>query len=153
MSLEIGQAAPDFSIPIHENQKVDLNHYQGKKLILYFYPKDDTPGCTLESCAFRDAYEQIQEAGANILGISQDGMASHKKFKEKYALPFDLGADEEGTVCKLYDVLKQKSMYGRTFWGIERSTFLIDEHSKLTHIWRKVSVSGHLKEVLESLKN
>ena len=126
MTLEIGQPAPEFSVLVDENRKVSLKDYKGKKLILYFYPRDDTPGCTLESCGFRDAYEQIQSLGAEVLGISQDGLRSHKKFREKYSLPFDLGSDEEGILCKLYDVLKQKSMYGRTFWGIERSTFLID---------------------------
>ena len=153
MTLEIGQPAPEFSVLVDENRKVSLKDYKGKKLILYFYPRDDTPGCTLESCGFRDAYEQSQSLGAEVLGISQDGLRSHKKFREKYSLPFDLGSDEEGILCKLYDVLKQKSMYGRTFWGIERSTFLIDAQGKLTHIWRKVDVGGHMKEVLESLKS
>lgn len=153
MTLEIGQPAPEFSVLVDENRKISLKDYKGKKLILYFYPRDDTPGCTLESCGFRDVYEQIQSLGAEVLGVSQDGLRSHKKFQEKYSLPFELGSDEEGILCKLYDVLKQKSMYGRTFWGIERSTFLINAQGKLTHLWRKVDVAGHMKEVLESLKS
>ncbi len=152
MPLAIAQLAPDFSILVDENQPVTLKTYKGKKLILYFYPKDDTPGCTLESCGFRDAYDQIQSLGGEVLGISRDSLKSHKKFKEKYSLPFALGSDEDGHVCTAYEVLKQKNMYGRLYWGIERSTFLIDEQGKIFHIWRNVNVAGHLKEVLDSLR-
>ncbi len=152
MSFEIGQSAPSFQIHVDNNKIVNLEDYQGKKLILYFYPKDDTPGCTLESCGFRDYYKEIQSLGAEILGISQDDLESHKKFKKKYALPFDLGADEDGTVCRLYEALKDKNFLGFTTDKFIRSTFLIDETGKIARWWPEVNVAGHLPEILSALK-
>ena len=124
MSLEIGQLAPSFELRVDQDKTVNLTHYQGKKLILYFYPADDTPGCTLESCGFRDYYNEIKKLGAEILGVSQDDLESHKKFKIKYALPFDLGADEDGKVSKLYQALRKKE--SSESFEFVRSTFLID---------------------------
>lgn len=150
MSLEIGQLAPSFELRVDENKTVNLADYQGKKLVLYFYPADDTPGCTLESCGFRDYYPKIKNLGAEILGVSQDNLESHQKFKTKYSLPFDLGVDEDGKVCRLYQALGQKeSSKSKEF---SRSTFIIDETGHIKNWWPKVTVSGHLSEVLTALE-
>lgn len=151
--IEIGQKAPDFILPESKWKKVSLSDFEGKKnIVLYFYPKDDTPGCTKEACSFRDNMAKLDTKEAVVLGVSKDSLRSHEKFKEKYELPFTLLADEEGKVCELYGCFKRKSMFGRTFLGIERSTFLIDKKGVVREIWRKVTVEGHSEEILEALK-
>lgn len=149
--LKIGQKAPAFTLMNHAGQKVSLKDFSGKKIVIYFYPKDDTPGCTKESCDFRDHFEPVKKAGAIVIGVSKDSVASHLKFKTKYSLPFDLLSDEEGKMCEAYGVWKEKSMYGRKYMGIERTTFLIDENGKVAKIYPKVSVTGHVDEVLKDL--
>ena len=153
MLLSLDQPAPSFTTVTDLNPILTLESFKGHHLILYFYPKDDTPGCTLESCGFRDNYSKIQQYQGAILGVSKDSIASHKKFRTKYDLPFELAADTEGTLCKLYDVLQEKSMYGKKYIGIERSTFLIDRNRILRKMWRNVKVPGHIQEVLGVLKN
>ena len=150
--LKVGDKAPEFSLPSATGQTITLKSLRGKQVVLYFYPKDDTPGCTKEACSFRDEITQIEKAHAVVLGVSTDGLASHQKFSKKYGLPFALLSDEGLVVAKAYGVYKQKSMYGRTYWGIERSTFVIDERGKLTAIFRKVKVDGHIEQVMTALK-
>ena len=150
--LKVGDKAPDFSLPSGAGQTITLKSLRGKQVVLYFYPKDDTPGCTKEACSFRDEITQIEKAYAVVLGVSTDGLASHQKFSKKYGLPFALLSDETVVVAKAYGVYKQKSMYGRTYWGVERSTFVIDERGKLTAIFRKVKVDGHIEQVMTALK-
>jgi peroxiredoxin Q/BCP len=123
----------------------------GKNIVLYFYPKDDTPGCTIEAKDFRDLMGDFEKANAVVIGVSKDSVKSHDKFKEKYCLPFPLGSDEDGGVCAAYGVWVEKSMYGKKYMGIERSTFLIDGNGIITQIWRKVSADGHAKAVLDTL--
>ena len=149
--LKVGDRAPDFSLPSGAGQTITLKSLRGKQVVLYFYPKDDTPGCTKEACSFRDEITQIEKAHAVVLGISTDGLASHQKFSKKYGLPFALLSDESLVVAKAYGVYKQKSLYGRTYWGIERSTFVIDKTGKLTAIFRKVKVDGHVEQVMTAL--
>ena len=149
--LKVGDKAPDFSLPSGAGQTITLKSLRGKQVVLYFYPKDDTPGCTKEACSFRDEITQIEKAHAVVLGVSTDGLASHQKFSKKYGLPFALLSDESMVVAKAYGVYKQKSMYGRTYWGIERSTYVIDETGKLTAIFRKVKVDGHVEQVMTAL--
>ena len=149
--LKVGDKAPDFSLPSGAGQTITLKSLRGKQVVLYFYPKDDTPGCTKEACSFRDEITQIEKAHAVVLGISTDSLASHQKFSKKYGLPFALLSDESLVVAKAYGVYKQKSMYGRTYWGIERSTFVVDETGKLTAIFRKVKVDGHVEQVMTAL--
>ena len=150
--LKVGDKAPDFLLPSATGQTITLKSLRGKQVVLYFYPKDDTPGCTKEACSFRDEITQIEKAHAVVLGVSTDGLASHQKFSKKYGLPFALLSDEGLVVAKAYGVYKQKSMYGRTYWGIERSTFVVDETGKLAAIFRKVKVDGHVDQVLTALK-
>jgi len=151
--LKPGDEAPPFILPSSDGKKVDLTSYRGKShVVLYFYPKDDTPGCTKEACAFRDAFTELKKANAVVLGVSLDPLASHQKFIEKYTLPFLLLSDTDAAVSKAYGVYKLKRMYGRQFWGIERSTFLIDPKGKIRHLFRKVKVDLHLDEVLSALK-
>ncbi len=149
--VKIGQKAPAFSLPNQDGKLVRLSDFKGKKVVLYFYPKDDTPGCTKESCAFRDGLEEIHASGAVVLGISADSVDSHKKFVKKFNLNFPLLSDEKKTVVQAYGVWKEKSLYGRKFMGIERTTFIIDEQGKLDDIFPKVKVDGHLEEVLAEL--
>jgi thioredoxin-dependent peroxiredoxin len=151
MTLNIGDEAPDFTLASDENQQVSLKSLRGKKVLLYFYPKDNTPGCTRESCDFRDASPQFSKHNTVIFGISKDSPSKHQKFKAKYQLPFALLADESGDVCQAYGVLNKKSLFGNTFLGITRSTFLIDEQGIIRAIWRKVKVTGHTTEVLEEM--
>jgi len=151
--LKVGDKAPDFSLPSDAGQTITLKSLRGKQVVLYFYPKDDTPGCTKEACSFRDEITQIEKAHAVVLGVSTDGLASHQKFSKKYGLPFALLSDEGLVVAKAYGVYKQKSMYGRTYWGIERSTFVVDETGKLAAIFRKVKVDGHVDQVMTALKS
>jgi peroxiredoxin Q/BCP len=150
--LKVGDKAPDFSLPSGAGQTITLKSLRGKQVVLYFYPKDDTPGCTKEACSFRDEITQIEKAHAVVLGVSTDGLASHQKFSKKYGLPFALLSDESLAVAKAYGVYKQKSMYGKTYWGIERSTFVVDETGKLSGIFRKVKVDGHVEQVMTALK-
>ena len=149
--LQIGDKAPDFSLPDQDGQTVSLKSLKGKQVVLYFYPKDDTPGCTKEACGFRDSLKAIEKINTVVLGVSMDNAASHHKFIKKYSLPFPLLCDEDGTVSKAYGAYKKKNMYGRTYWGIERSTFIIDETGKLKAIFRKVKVDGHVDEVQAAL--
>ncbi|NOT23924.1 MAG: thioredoxin-dependent thiol peroxidase [Nitrospiraceae bacterium] len=150
--LEVGDKAPSLSLPDQSGEPVSLKDFKGKQVVLYFYPKDDTPGCTKESCDFRDAEAAVRKAGAVILGVSFDGQESHQKFIEKFTLPFTLLSDEKKVAAKAYGVYKEKSMYGRKYWGIERSTFVIDQAGKLKAIFRKVKVGSHVDEVLTALK-
>lgn len=146
--LAIGKAAPGFTLPGTSGKAWTLRDAKGKHLVMYFYPRDNTPGCTTETAAFRDLYPQFKKAGTEIVGISADSIASHEKFKAKLQLPFELLSDPEHTVCQLFEVYKEKSLYGRKFMGIERSTFLIDSSGKLQYEWRKVKVPGHAEAVL-----
>jgi len=134
-----------------DEKKVSLKDFLGQKVILYFYPKDMTSGCTQEACDFRDSFPKFEKINAVVLGISKDALKLHKKFQEKYNLPFNLLSDESGEVCEKYDVWKEKSMYGKKYMGIERTTFLIDESGKIIKIFRKVKVKGHINEILEFL--
>lgn len=145
----IGKPAPDFSLPSTSGEAVSLKQFKGKKtVVLYFYPKDDTPGCTKEACGFRDLREQFEAAGAVILGISNDPVDSHLKFRDKHKLPFDLLADEDAAVSKAYGVYKQKNLYGKKYLGIERTTFIIDRTGRIAQIYPKVKVEGHVQDVL-----
>jgi peroxiredoxin Q/BCP len=149
--LKVGQKAPDFTIMDDSGEKVKLADFKGKKVVLYFYPKDDTPGCTKEACAFRDGIAQIKKRGAVVVGVSADSVESHKKFKSKFDLNFPLLADEDKDIVEAYGVWKEKSMYGKKFMGIERTTFIIDEQGKISHIFPKVKVDQHYDEVVEAL--
>ena len=148
-----GKKAPDFDLPASGGERIRLSKLKGHPVVLYFYPKDDTPGCTLEGKDFRDLHARFTRLGAVILGVSRDTLKSHERFCDKYAFPFDLLSDEDETVCKLYAVIKMKNMYGRKVRGIERSTFLIGSDGTLLHEWRKVKVAGHAAAVLETLKS
>ena len=150
--LSVGDKAPELAIPDQDGNKVVLKDLKGKQVVLYFYPKDDTPGCTQESCDFRDSVGSIKKTGAVILGVSLDGQASHQKFIKKFSLPFPLLSDEQKTVATAYGVYKEKSMYGKKYWGIERSTFVIDTDGTIKAMFRKVKVAGHIDEVLAALK-
>jgi len=150
--LNVGDKAPAFSLPDERSETVDLKILKGKQVVLYFYPKDDTPGCTKEACGFRDSITPIGKADAVVLGVSMDDANSHARFIKKYGLPFSLLCDEDGTVSKAYGVYKKKNLYGRIYWGIERSTFIIDETGRLKAIFRKVKVDGHVADVRAALK-
>ena len=151
--LIVGDKAPPVSLSDQSGAPVSLKNFVGKQVVLYFYPKDDTPGCTKESCDFRDSITPIEKAGAVVLGVSLDGKESHQKFIKKFHLPFTLLSDEEAAVSKAYGCYKEKNMYGRKYWGIERSTFVIDQTGKLKAIFRKVKVDGHAGDVLAALKS
>jgi peroxiredoxin Q/BCP len=148
--LKEGDLAPDFSLPGDDNQTISLSDYTGKKLVLYFYPKDDTPGCTKEACEFQEALPGFNNKKIEVIGVSKDSVKKHDKFKEKYNLRFPLISDEETELCQKFGVWVEKSMYGRTYMGIERATFLIDEKGVVRHIWRKVKVKGHVEDVLKT---
>ena len=151
--LKVGQKAPDFSLESSEGKKISLKDYKGKKnVVLYFYPKDMTPGCTTEACSFRDNLTRVQKADAVVLGVSTDDLKSHDKFIEKHQLNFPLLADTEKEVVNAYGVWKKKSMYGREYMGIERSTFIIAKDGKIAKIFSKVKVDGHTEEVVAALK-
>jgi thioredoxin-dependent peroxiredoxin len=149
--VEEGEAAPDFSVAADDGSTVALRDFLGRKVVLYFYPKDDTPGCTIEACEFRDALPDLEERGAVLLGVSPDPPASHRKFKEKHGLNFPLLADEDHEVAKAYGVWKEKSLYGRKHWGVARTTFLIDEDGRVAKVWRKVRPEGHAEAVTGEL--
>jgi peroxiredoxin Q/BCP len=152
MPPEVGQAAPAFSLPSTEDRKISLKDLQGKKVVLYFYPKDDTPGCTKEACSFRDAFAEFGKQNAVILGVSPDPLDRHAGFREKYQLPFTLLADPDHAIAEKYGVWKEKTNYGKTYMGIERTTFLIDADGKIARIFPRVKVDGHSDKVLEALK-
>jgi peroxiredoxin Q/BCP len=149
--LKVGQKAPDFSVAADGGKKVKISDFKGKKVVLYFYPKDDTPGCTKEACAFRDGIAEIRKRGAVVLGVSPDDVESHKKFRDKFDLNFPLLADTGREMVESYGVWKEKSMYGRKYMGVERTTFIIDENGKISHIFPKVKVEQHYDEVLDAL--
>ncbi|WP_395374494.1 peroxiredoxin [Marinicella sp. W31] len=143
----------DFTILITGDRKKQLSDYQGQYLVLYFYPKASTPGCTTESIEFTEHYAEFQKAGVEILGVSMDSLKRQENFKAKHDFSFDLIADTEEELCNYFDVIKEKKMYGKTFMGIERSTFLLDQQGRLVHEWRKVKVKGHVEEVLTHVQN
>lgn len=150
--MNINEKIPNFEFKATSNLIAHLDDYKGQFVILYFYPKDATPGCTTEGQDFRDAYPQFQALNAQIFGVSRDSLQSHESFKAKQNFPFALISDEDEQLCQLFDVIKMKSMYGKQYLGIERSTFMIDPLGILKHEWRKVSVKGHVEEVLNTLK-
>lgn len=151
--LKEGNKAPAFKLKNQDGETISLSDYKGKKVVLYFYPKDDTSGCTKEACSFRDGFPKFGKLKAEILGVSADSVQSHKIFAEKYKLPFTLLSDESRKMIEKYGVWKEKSMYGRKYMGIERTTFIIDENGKIKKIFPKVKVSDHDKEVLEALNS
>jgi|ERR1041385_3169999 peroxiredoxin Q/BCP len=149
--LKVGNKAPDFTLLSTDGKEISLKDYRGKKVVLYFYPKDDTPGCTKEACSFRDNIARVRKKGAEVLGISADSVKSHKKFAEKFDLPFPLLSDETKEVIKVYGVWQEKSFMGKKYMGIVRTTVIIDEKGNIAHIFTKVKVDGHTDEVLEHL--
>lgn len=150
--IEVGSQAPDFTAKTDNDGEITLSKMRGQKVVLYFYPKDDTPGCTTEACAFRDALPDFSKTGAKIIGVSKDSVARHDKFKAKHDLPFPLAADEDGTLCEAYGVWQEKTNYGKTYMGIVRSTFLIDEKGKIAAVWRNLRVKGHVDKVLDEAR-
>ena len=153
MSVELGDKAPNFNLPTDAGGNISLKDLKGETVILYFYPKDDTPGCTKEACAFRDALPDFSKAKAKVIGVSKDPVKKHDKFKKKFDLTFPLASDEDGAVCEAYGAWVEKSMYGRKFMGIDRSTFLVDGKGVIRAIWRKVKVPGHVDEVLKAAQD
>jgi peroxiredoxin Q/BCP len=151
MTMDVGRA-PDFDLPTDGGGRIRLADFKGKPLVLYFYPKDNTPGCTKEAQGFAEAYGEFQAAGVEVVGISKDSVTSHDKFKAKFQLPFPLASDEAGGVVEAYGSWVEKSMYGKKYMGIDRSTFLIDRDGTLRRVWRKVAVPGHVAEVLEAAR-
>ncbi len=148
----LGKKVPAFKLPATGETQVQLTKLKGKKIVLYFYPKDSTPGCTKEGEDFRDNYKKFKRQGVEIFGISRDSLKSHEKFKDKYKFPFELISDEDEELCSIFDVIKEKNLYGKKHMGIVRSTFVIDEKGKLVKEWRKIKVPGHVEEVLEFVK-
>lgn len=151
--LKEGDSAPSFTLESDTGEKVSLKDFKGKRVILYFYPKDMTPGCTQEACDFRDSFARIRKSDGVVLGVSKDSVASHQKFKAKHDLPFPLLSDSDGKVCEQYGVWQEKSLYGKKFMGIVRSTFVIDEKGKILRLFSKVKVNGHVDEILGVLKS
>ncbi len=149
---KVGDAAPDFSLAGDGDSRLSLTQFAGRKLVLYFYPKDDTPGCTTEAQAFTALAGEFAAAGTAVVGVSRDSVASHAKFRRKYGLSVELGADDDGAVTAAYGVWVEKNMYGKTYMGIERATFLIDAAGRVARVWRKVKVPGHAAEVLEAAR-
>jgi peroxiredoxin Q/BCP len=152
MTVDIGDKAPDFTMATDGGGKLSLKALKGRKVVLYFYPRDDTPGCTTEACGFRDNLPDFSKVDAEIVGVSRDTTAKHDKFKAKYDLPFALASDEDGAVCEAYGVWVEKNMYGKKSMGIQRSTFLIDETGVIRNVWRKVKVKEHVEEVLAAAR-
>jgi peroxiredoxin Q/BCP len=150
--IEEGAKAPAFTLATDEGKKVKLSDFAGQKVVLYFYPKDDTPGCTKEACAFRDRSKEFAKLGAVVLGVSPDDVASHAKFKAKYTLPFTLLADEGHALAEKFGAWREKNMYGKKSMGVQRSTFIIGADGKVVKVWKKVSVDGHDEAVLEALR-
>ncbi|UOQ43650.1 thioredoxin-dependent thiol peroxidase [Halobacillus salinarum] len=152
MTVETGKKAPDFTLPANNGENVSLSDYKGKNVVLYFYPKDMTPGCTTEACDFRDKHESFADVDAVILGVSPDPVASHEKFIDKHDLPFLLLADEDHKVAEEYGVWKLKKNFGKEYYGIERSTFIIDKEGNLSEEFRKVKVEGHVEAALNYIR-
>ena len=152
MTAETGAQAPDFSAPATGDKTLSLSDFAGRTLVLYFYPRDNTPGCTQEGEAFRDHHDEFRAAGAQIVGVSRDSIRKHDNFRAKYDFPFHLISDADEKLCSAFDVLKEKNMYGRTHIGIERSTFVIDGKGVIRHAWRGVKVSEHVDEVLAAVR-
>ncbi|CAG0941974.1 Putative peroxiredoxin bcp [Gammaproteobacteria bacterium] len=150
--IALGKPVPGFTLPATGGKSIGLADLRGRPLVLYFYPKDDTPGCTSEGCGFRDHHQAFRKLGAVILGVSRDPMSSHEKFKAKYEFPFDLLSDADEDLCRLFGVMREKNMYGKKVMGVERSTFLIDGKGVLRQEWRKVKVEGHVEAVLAAVK-
>jgi peroxiredoxin Q/BCP len=150
--VSVGKRVKNFTLPATGDQNLSLSDFKGRSLIIYFYPKDNTPGCTREGQDFRDLYPRFTEAGAEILGVSRDSVKTHDNYRNKHGFPFHLISDKEELLCKQFDVIKEKKLYGRTYMGIERSTFLLDADGVLQQEWRKVRVPGHVEAVLETLK-
>ncbi|MEQ8604504.1 MAG: thioredoxin-dependent thiol peroxidase [Marivibrio sp.] len=151
MAVQEGDKAPDFTLPTDGGGRISLSDLKGEWVVLYFYPRDDTPGCTKEACGFNEALPAFEKLNAKVIGVSRDSVAKHDKFKAKYDLGFPLGADEDGSVCEAYGVWVEKNMYGKKSMGIERSTFLIDPDGKIAKVWRKVKVPGHVDAVREAI--
>jgi len=151
MKLQVGKIAPEFSALTDEGKKISSSSLNGKYLVLYFYPKDNTPGCTIESKEFNDLHADLVKNNAVLVGVSKDNAASHKKFRDKYGFTFDLLVDEDAKICRQFGVYAEKSMFGKKYMGINRVTFLIGPDGKILHIWEKVKLLGHAKEVLEKL--
>lgn len=147
------QIIADFEVPATGNQRFASAAFRGHPYILYFYPKDDTPGCTVEGADFRDRYEEFKKAGYMVFGVSRDSLKSHERFKAKMTFPFELLADEEETLCKLFNVIKEKNMYGKKVFGVDRSTFIIGKNNEVLKEWRGVKVDGHVGEVLSAAKS
>jgi peroxiredoxin Q/BCP len=152
MSVEVGTPAPDFTMPTDTGGEVTLSTLRGKRVVLYFYPKDDTPGCTKEACGFRDNLPDFSAIDATVIGVSKDSVASHAKFRKKYTIPFILASDQKAGTAEKYGAWVEKSMYGKRYMGMERSTFLIDEKGIVRAVWRKVKVDGHVEQVLAAAK-
>ncbi|MCC5794400.1 MAG: peroxiredoxin [Chromatiales bacterium] len=150
--VEAGKVVPNFKIAATGEQQFELKSQRGKNVVIYFYPKDNTPGCTTESCEFSDLHGEFGKLNTVILGVSRDSLSSHEKFKAKFEFPFDLLSDGDETLCGLFDVIREKNMYGKKVMGIERSTFLIDREGRLRREWRKVKAAGHAAEVLEAVR-
>ena len=151
--VKIGNKVPTFTSILDDGSNLKSTDLKGKYVVIYFYPKDSTPGCTKEGEDFRDLHNFFEERDSLIFGVSRDSVASHEKFKKKYNFPFNLISDEDETLCNIFDVIKEKNMYGRKYMGIERSTFLIDKKGVMVHEWRKVKVKNHAQEVLDTLQN
>ena len=150
--VSVGKRVANFTLPATGDKALSLDDFRGTKLVLFFYPKDNTPGCTREGQDFRDAYPKFIKANADVLGVSRDSVRTHENFCSKHSFPFNLLSDAEEDLCRQFDVIKEKNMYGRKYMGIERSTFLIDEKGVLRQEWRKVKVPGHVDEVLEAAR-
>jgi peroxiredoxin Q/BCP len=150
--IAVGKKVPNFSAKATSDLDFKLSDYAGERVVIYFYPKDNTPGCTTEGEDFKAAYRRFRARKTRVFGVSRDSLKSHENFKKKFGFPFELISDPDEKVCKHFDVIKEKNMYGRKVMGIERSTFLIDDNGKLTHEWRKVKVKGHVDDVIEALK-
>ena len=150
-NLQLNQVVPNFKCNVTSDNQISLKDLRGKKVVLYFYPKDNTPGCTTESIEFNGLLKEFSKMNTLIFGISRDSLASHEKFKQKYDFSFELISDEDESVCNLFDVIKEKNLYGRKYLGIERSTFLIDEKGKLIAEWRKVKAKGHAQSILDHI--
>ncbi|WP_106477518.1 peroxiredoxin [Phytohalomonas tamaricis] len=152
MGIKIGEAVPAFSAPATSETQVSLADLKGKQVVLYFYPKDNTPGCTTEGQEFRNLIAEFEAVNTLVFGVSRDSMKSHENFKSKQCLPFELISDPDETLCRQFDVIKLKKLYGKEHMGVERSTFLIDKNGNLAHEWRKVKVAGHVEEVLDAAR-
>lgn len=151
MAVEEGKAAPAFTLEDTDGNKVSLKDFKGRNVVVYFYPKDDTPGCTVEACSFRDTDDELADRGVVVLGISPDSVESHRAFREKYDLPFPLLADEDHAVAEAYGAWRERNLYGKRFMGIQRSTFLIDKKGRIAKVWKRVSPKDHARQVLAAI--